>query len=132
MTLSDDFEEILDSALTTGQKYPYHFLNSAVQTEAGQHWLLMSYILIDPSKNQAPRSSDALITIFLWVPLGEPIKSYRKLQERLAAFSSETIGTFETTFPVRNPTFNICGLYCLFMSQYQNELPFAENVYFLL
>ena len=75
-----DFEEILDSAVTTGQKFYYQIVNSAAQTEAGQHWLLLSYILIDPSKKQALTCSDAIITIFLWDPLGEPIKSYRKIK----------------------------------------------------
>ena len=36
-----DFEEILDSAVTTGQKFFYQIVNSAAQTEAGQHWLLL-------------------------------------------------------------------------------------------
>ena len=36
-----DFEEILDSAVTTGQKLFYQIVNSAAQTEAGQHWLLL-------------------------------------------------------------------------------------------
>ena len=45
-----DFEEILDSAMTTGQKFFYQNVNSAAQTEAGQHWLLLLYILIDRSK----------------------------------------------------------------------------------
>ena len=47
-----DFEEILDSAVTTGQKFFYQIVNSAAQAEAGQHWLLLSYILIDPSKSR--------------------------------------------------------------------------------
>ena len=70
-----DFEEILDSAVTTGQKFFYQIVNSAAQREARQHWLLLSYILIDPSKKQAVTCSDAIITIFLWDPLDEPIKS---------------------------------------------------------
>ena len=123
-----DFEEILDSAVTTGQKFFYQIVNSAAQTEAGQHWLLLSYILIDPSKKQAVTCSDAIITIFLWDPLGEPIKSYRKIQKRLAALSSRTIRAFEITFPMQNPSSNLCGLYCLFMAHYLNEIHFAENV----
>ena len=47
-----DFEEILDSAVTTGQKFFYQIVNSAAQTKAGQHWPLLSYILIDPSKSR--------------------------------------------------------------------------------
>ena len=73
-----DFEEIVDSAVTTGQKFFYQIVNSAAQTEAGQHWLLLSYILIDPSKKQALTCSDGMITIFLWDPLGEPIKVTEK------------------------------------------------------
>ena len=69
-----DFEEILDSAVTTGQKLFYQNVYSAGQTEAGQPWLLLSYILIDPSKNQAVTCSGAIITIVLWDPLGEPSK----------------------------------------------------------
>ena len=75
-----DFEHKLDSAMTTGHKIFYQTIDSAAQTEAGQHWLLLSYILIDPPKKQALISSDAIITIFLWDPLGEPIKSYRYVQ----------------------------------------------------
>ena len=123
-----DFEQILDSAVTTGQKYFYQIVNSAAQTEAGKHWLLLSYILIDPSEKQALSSSDAIITIFLWDPLGEPIKIYRKIQKRLAALSSRTIRAFEITFPMQNPRSNLCGLYCLFMAHYLNEIHFAENV----
>ena len=122
-----DFEEKLDSAVTTGQDF-YQIVNSAAQTEAGQHWLLLSYILIDPSKKQAVTCSDAILTIFLWDPLGEPIKSYRKIQKRLPAFSSRTIRTFEITFPMQNPSSNLCGLYCLFMAHYLNEIHFTENV----
>ena len=119
-----DFEEILDSAVTTGQKFFYQVVNSAAQTEAGQHWLLLSYILIDPSKKQAVTCSDAIMT-FLWDPLGEPIKSYRKIQKRLAALSSKTIRAFEITFAMQNPSSNLCGLYCLFMAHYLNEIHFA-------
>ena len=36
-----DFEEILNSAVTTGQKFFYQIVNSAAETEAGQHWLLL-------------------------------------------------------------------------------------------
>ena len=122
-----DFEKILDSAVTTGQKFFYQIVNSAAQTEAGQHWLLLSYILTDPSKKQALTCSDA-ITIFLWDPLGEPIKSYRKIQKRLAALSSRTIRAFEITFPMQNPSSNLCRLYCLFMAHYLNDIHFAENV----
>ena len=122
-----DFEEILDSALATGQIF-YQIVNGAAQTEAGQHWLLLSYNLIDPSKKQALTCSDAIITIFLWDPLGEPIKSYRKTKKRLATLSSRTIRTFEITFPMQNPSSNLCGLYCLFMAHYLNEIHFAENV----
>ena len=123
-----DFEEILDSAVTTGQKFFYQIVNSAAQTEAGQHCLLLSYILIDPSKKQALTCSDAIITIFLWDPLGEPIKSYRNLQKRLAALSSRTITAFEISFPMQDPSSNLCGLYCLFMAHHLNEIHFAENV----
>ena len=123
-----DFEEILDSAVTTGQKFSYQFVNSAAQTEAGERWFLLSYILIDPSKKQAVTCSDAIITIFLWEPLGEPVKSYRKIQKRLAALSSRTIRAFEITFSTQNPSSNLCGLYCLFMAHYLNEIHFAENV----
>ena len=123
-----DFEENLDSAVTTGQEFSYQNVNSAAQTEAGQHWLLLSYISNDPSKKQTLTCSDAIITIFLWDPLGEPIKSYRKIQQRLAALSSRTIRAFEITFPMQNPSSNFCGLYCLFMAHYLNEIHFAENV----
>ena len=123
-----DFEEILDSAVTAGQKFFYQIVNSASQTEAGQHWLLLSYILIDPLKKQALTASDAIITIFLWEPLGEPIKSDRKLRKRLSALSSRMIRAFEITFPVQNPSSKLCGLYCLFMAHYINEIHFAENV----
>ena len=122
------FEEILDSAVTTGQFFFYQIVNSAAQTEARQHWLLLSYILIDPSKMQALTSSDAIVTIFLWDPLGEHIKSYTKIQKRLAALSSRTIRAFEITFPMQNPSSNLCGLFCLFMAHYLNEIHFAENV----
>ena len=122
-----DFEEILDSAVTTGQKFFYQIVKSAAQTKAGQHWLLLSYILIDPSKKQA-LTSDAIITIFLWDPLVEAIKSYRKIQKRLAALSSRTIRAFEITFPMQNPFSNLCGLYCLLMAHCLNEIHFAENV----
>ena len=122
-----DFEEILDSAMTIGRKFFYQIVNSAAQTEAGQHWLLLSYILFDPSKKQALTCSDAIL-IFLWDPLGEPTKSYRKIQKRLAAPSSGTIGAFKIFFPMQNPSSNLCGLYCLFMAYYLNEIHFAENV----
>ena len=123
-----DLEEILNSAVTTGQKFIYQIVNSAAQTEAGQHWFLLSYILIDPSRKQALASNDAIITIFLWDPLVEPIKSYRKIQKRLTALSSRTIRAFEITFPMQNPSSNLCGLYCLFMAHYLNEIHFAENL----
>ena len=106
----------------------YQIVNSAAQTEAGQHWLLLSYILIDPSKKQALRSSDEIITFFPWDPLCEPIKSYRKIQKRLADLSLRTMRAFEITFPMQNPSSNLCGLYCLFMGHYVNEIHFAENV----
>ena len=123
-----DFEEILDSAMTTDQEFFNQIVNSAAQPEAGQHWLLLSYILIDPSKKQAVTCSDAIITIFLWDPLGEPIKSYRKIQKRKAALSSRTIRAFEITFAMQNPSSNLCGLYCLFMAHYLKEIHFVENV----
>ena len=114
--------------MTTGHNYVYQIVNSAAQTEAGQHWLLLSYILIHPSKKQALRSSDAIITIFLWDPLGEPIKSYRKMQKRLAALSSRTIRAFEITFLMRNTSSNLCGVYRSFLAHCLNEIHFAENV----
>ena len=123
-----DFEKILDSAETTGQKFSYQIVNSAAQTEAGQHWLLQSYVLIDPSKKKAVTCSDAIITIFLWDPLGEPIKSYKKVQKRLAALSLRTIRSFEITFPMQNLSSNLCGQYCLFMAHCLNEIHFAENI----
>ena len=122
-------QEKLDSAVTTGHKYVNQIVNSAAQTEAGQHWLLLSYILIDPSKKQALRSSDAKKkTIFLWDPLGEPIKSYRKTQKRLAALSSRTIRAFAITFLMQNTSSNLCGVYYSFMAHYLNEIHFAANV----
>ena len=127
--LGRDFEEILDSAVTTGQKFFYQIVNSAAQTEAGQHWLLLSYFLIDPSKKQALTCSDAILTSFLWDLLDEPIKSYRKIQKRLAAFSSRSIRAFEITCPAQNHSPNSCRLYCLFMAHYLNEIHFAENVF---
>ena len=66
-----EFEELLDTAVTTGRKFFYQIVNSAAQTEAWQHWLLLSYILIDPSKKQALTCSDPIITIVLWYPLAE-------------------------------------------------------------
>ena len=123
-----DFEEILDSDATTGQKFFCQIVNSSAQTEAGQHWLLLSYILIDPSKKQALTSSDVILTIFIWDPLGEHIKSYRKIQKRLAALSSITIRAFEITFPMQNPSSSLCGLFCLFMAHYLTEFHFAESV----
>ena len=61
-----DFEEILDSAVTTGQNFFYQIVNSAAQTEALT------------SKKQALTCSDAIITIFLWDPLVSPSKVTEK------------------------------------------------------
>ena len=73
------FEEILlDSAVTIGQSFFYKIVYSAAQTEAGQHWLSLSYTLNDSSKSQALTSSDAILTIFLLNPFGEPIIIYKK------------------------------------------------------
>ena len=111
-----DLDEILDCAVTTSLKYFHQFINSAARTEAGQHWLLMSYILIDPSKKQALRSSNAILTIFPLDLLGDPTKSYRKIQKPLAGLPSRAIRTFEITFLLRNRSSNICGLYSLLMA----------------
>ena len=124
-----DFEETLDSAVTAGQNYFYQIVSSAAQTEARQHWLLLSYISIGPSEKQAPTTSDARTKIFLYDPSGQPIKGYSKIQKRLAALSSGTIKAFEITFPMQNPSSNLSGLYCLFTAHYLNEIHFAENVY---
>ena len=58
----------------------------------------------------------------------ELIKSYRKIQKRFAALSSRTIRAIEITFPMQNPSSNLCGLYCLFMAHYLNKIHFAESV----
>ena len=114
--------------MTTDPKDFDQIVNSAAQTAAGQHWLLLWYILIDPSKKQALRSNYAIVTIFLKHPFGERIRSYWEKQKRLAAFSSRTIRAFEITFPMQNHSSIICGLYCLFIAYYLNEVHFAENV----
>ena len=123
-----DFEEALDSAVKTGQKYYYGVANSATQTEAGQHWLLLSNTFFDPSTKQGLKSSDAIIMIFLWDLVGELIKSCRNLQKRLAALSPRAIRAFEITLPMQNPSAFLCGLHCLFMAHCLIEIHFAENV----
>ena len=55
-------------------------------------------------------------------------QNYRKTQKRLATLSSRTITTFEITFPMQNPSSNLCGLYSLFMAHYLKEIHFAKNV----
>ena len=77
---------------------------------------------------QALRSSDAIITLFLWDPPVGSTKKYKKTLKRLAAFSSRSIRPFEIIFFMQNSSSNLSGQYCLSMAHFLNEIHFAENV----
>ena len=126
-----DFEQLIDSAAAAGGEiFSYQIVNSAKQNEIGQHWLLLLYILIHDKKKRP--SNKVMMMVFIWDPLGSPIKNYKILNKRLASLSSEMIKLFEINFPLQNPSSNLCGLYCLFMAHYLKEIQFADNVSTLL
>ena len=64
---------------------------------------------------------------FLWDLLGEPMKNYRTKHTK-GNPSSRTIRTFEIILAIQNRNSNLCGMYCLFMAHYLNDIHFTENV----
>ena len=107
----------------------YQIVNSDTQFQTGRHWLLFIYIVSPPRRKRVQGKTHREIFIFVWDPLGETISKYEAIEKRLKNLSRSQNKVFQILFPLQNPISNLCGLYCLFMAHYLQQIDLASKVF---